>query len=65
LPQSINSLARVAGCPVDKASGIYLHKSLHEKVKKQEKIITIYAESRSRLNKALRYFEKNKFFEIR
>jgi AMP phosphorylase len=63
--KKINSLARVAGCPVDKASGIYLHKSLHEKVKKQEKIITIYAESRSRLNKALRYFEKNKFFEIR
>lgn len=63
--KKINSLARVAGCPVDKKAGIYLHKNLKEKVKKREKVLTIYAESRSRLNRAVRYFEKNKFFEIK
>ncbi len=63
--KKINSLARVAGCPIDKAAGIYLHKNLGDKIKKGEVVITLYAESRSRLNRAIRYFEKNRFFKVK
>ena len=63
--KKINSLARVAGCPSDKGAGLYLHKHLKDKVEKGEKILTIYAESSSRLKQALNYFHKNNFFEER
>lgn len=55
----INSLARVAGCPTDKYAGLYLHVMKNDKLKKSEKIITIYAESKPRLSEAVRYYEKN------
>ncbi|MEX2017347.1 MAG: AMP phosphorylase [Candidatus Pacearchaeota archaeon] len=48
----ISALARMAGCPIDKGSGIYLHKHVGDKVKKGEKIMTLYAESKHRLNEA-------------
>jgi len=54
----INLLARVAGCPIDKYAGIYLHHHVGEKVKKGEKILTIYAESKSRLVEAIKYYKE-------
>jgi len=48
----ISALARMAGCPIDKSSGIYLHKHVGDSVKKGEKIMTLYAESKHRLNEA-------------
>jgi thymidine phosphorylase len=48
----ISFLARLAGCPIDKYSGIYLHKHVGDEVKKGEKIMTIYCESKHRLNEA-------------
>lgn len=63
--KKINSLARIAGCPKDKKAGIYLYKNLKERVNKGEPILTIYAESRSRLEQAFKYFEKNEIFEIK
>ena len=56
----INSLVRVSGCPVDKSAGIYLYSHVGDKIKKGQKIITIYAESMSRLNEAKRFYEKEK-----
>ncbi len=56
----INSLARNAGCPVDKFSGIYLYVHKGNKVKKNEKLITIYSESRSRLKNAIEFYDKEK-----
>lgn len=56
----INELARSAGCPQDKGSGIYLHKKVGEKVKRGDKLITIYAESVSRLSEAINFYEKYK-----
>ena len=35
-------LARVAGCPTDKASGLYIHH--HVGKKKRDKLLTIYSE---------------------
>jgi putative thymidine phosphorylase len=58
--KKINSLARVAGCPVDKSSGLFLYKHFGDKVKKGEKMLTIYSESSSRLNEAMKYYKEKK-----
>ncbi|MBW6442468.1 thymidine phosphorylase [Patescibacteria group bacterium] len=58
--KKINSLARTAGCPVDKSSGIYLHIHQGDKIKKGQKIITIYTQSSSRLESAIDYYKKTK-----
>lgn len=63
--KKINHLARVAGCPADKFAGLYIYYNLNEKVKKGEKILTIYSESRSRLNQALKFYKDKKPIKIR
>ena len=55
-----NMLARVAGCPVDKSSGVYLHAHVGTRLKKGEKVLTIYSESRPRLREAIDYYYKEK-----
>lgn len=56
----ISSLARAAGSPLDKSAGLYLHVHLGYEVEKGQKIITIYSESKSRLNEALKFYNKQK-----
>ncbi len=63
--KKINSIARFAGCPVDKSAGLYLYHKLGDKVKKGEKLITIHSESKSRLNSAVNFFHKIKPIRIR
>jgi putative thymidine phosphorylase len=58
--KEINSLARIAGCPLDKFAGLYLHKHVDDKVKKGENILTIYSESLTELREALKYYKKIK-----
>ncbi|HJX49984.1 MAG TPA: thymidine phosphorylase [Candidatus Nanoarchaeia archaeon] len=58
--KKINSLARVAGSPGDKRAGLYLHVHKNFKVSKGDKLITLYAESNSRLYEAIKYFLKIK-----
>jgi len=58
--KEINNLARIAGCPLDKTAGLYLHKHVNDKITKGEKILTIYAESKTELKEALKYYEKTK-----
>jgi thymidine phosphorylase len=58
--KKINALCRFAGCPVDKFSGVYLHKHVGEKIKKGEKVLTIYSENPSKLEPAYEYYLKNK-----
>jgi putative thymidine phosphorylase len=58
--KKINSLARIAGSPLDKAAGLYLYKHVGEKIKKGEKFLTIYSESKSRLKESLRFFHSQK-----
>ena len=50
--RKISYIARLAGCPVDKGSGIFLYKHLNEKVKKGEKLFSIFAESKEKLEYA-------------
>lgn len=47
------SIARLAGAPLDKGAGVYLHKKVGDKVKKGETLFTIYAEFRSDYNFAI------------
>ena len=63
--KKISLLAITAGCPADKFAGLYLHKKKNHRVKKGEKIMTIYAESKSRLNEAVKFYEKEKPLKIK
>lgn len=56
--KKISFLARLAGCPMDKSSGVYLYLHINEKVKKREKILTVYASSKERLNQAISTYYK-------
>ncbi len=63
--KKINSLARISGCPVDKFSGVYLYFHVGDKLKKGEKILTIYSESNSRLKQAIKFYKKEKPIKFR
>lgn len=63
--QKINELARIAGSPVDKRSGIYLHFHVGGSVKKGDKLVTIYSETQARINEATRFFKESKPVKIR
>lgn len=58
--KKINSLARTAGCPMDKSAGLYLYNHVGAKLKKGDKIITIYAESKPRLRDAVNFYNEQK-----
>jgi putative thymidine phosphorylase len=58
--KKINFLARTAGCPMDKNAGLYLYNHVGDSIQKGEKIITIYSESKSRLNAAVSFFNSQK-----
>lgn len=60
----INSIARILGCPVDNASGIYLYKHKNDRIFIREKICTLYAESESKLNDALSFIKSSFPFNI-
>ncbi|PNX45690.1 MAG: hypothetical protein BV456_13260, partial [Thermoplasmata archaeon M8B2D] len=62
--KGINALCRVLGTPETKTAGVYLHKHVG-KVKKGEKIITLYSESRSKMGEARRFLRKFKPIEIK
>jgi AMP phosphorylase len=62
--KKIARLARVAGCPIDKFAGLYLPLNTGDLIKKGEKIVTIYSESKARLNQAIEFYEKEKPIRI-
>lgn len=63
--KKINTLARIAGCPTDKKSGVYLHHKENESVKKREKLLTIYSESKSRLREAFKFYKDQKPIKVK
>ncbi len=63
--KKINATARFAGCPVDKSAGLQIYFKLRDKVKKGDRLVTIYAESKTRLNSAVNFFHKSKPIRIR
>ncbi|MEK6847882.1 MAG: thymidine phosphorylase [Nanoarchaeota archaeon] len=54
--RKMNNLAKIAGSPIDKSAGVYLYHHVGEKVKKGEKLVTIYSETKTRLNEAAKFF---------
>ncbi|MEK6908550.1 MAG: thymidine phosphorylase [Nanoarchaeota archaeon] len=58
--QNINYLARITGCPIDKASGIYIYKHIGEKIFKGDKLATLFSESKLKLNESIKFFKKQK-----
>jgi len=64
-PGDFISLARIAGCPADKYSGLYLYNHLEDKIRKNDKILTIYSESKSRLIQAIDFYNKVRPVKIR
>jgi len=63
--KKLNSLARVSGSPADSKAGTYLHVRVKDKIKKNEKILTIYSESKVRLNEALRFYKATNPIKIK
>ncbi len=57
--QKINYMARLAGCPLDKSSGLYIYKHVGERLRHGERIITIFSESKQKLKESIKFFKKN------
>ncbi len=53
----INETCRILGTPQNIGAGIYLHKNLG-KIKKSEKILTMYSESEDKLKAAMNYYKR-------
>src|SRR3989344_5590909 len=56
--RAIARISRLAGCPKDKGAGIMLWKKKGDKVMKGEKMLTIFAESRQKLNYVKEFLEE-------
>lgn len=56
--ETIAKVARLAGAPIDPEAGIYLYKHCGDKVKKGEKIMTIYSRSAHKLSYAIKALQK-------
>jgi thymidine phosphorylase len=62
--KKINHLARLTGAPNDKASGLFLHCLEGKKVKRGDKLLAIYSQSKSRLRQAIRFYNKERPIKI-
>ena len=56
----LSEVARAAGSPKDKGAGVLLHKKLGDKVKKGEKLFTVYAEKMRKLERVRKIFDEEK-----
>lgn len=56
--KSLNSLCRILGTPETSGAGAYLHSHLG-KIKKGEKLITLYSESKSKMKDGLKFWKTN------
>ena len=61
----ISRIARIAGAPLNKSAGIYLHKHVGNKVKRGNTLFTIYSESRQKLSFAKEVLKNVKVFNIK
>lgn len=60
----VDDVARTLGAPHEKPAGIYINKRLGQKVRKGERIYTLYAENEDRIRLALEALKKKKIFRI-
>ena len=62
---AISRIARIAGAPHDKGAGLYLYKHIGDKVKRREKLFTIYSENEHEFGFAVDFSRKNNAFVVR
>jgi len=55
----INRIAKIAGCPAAKKSGIYIHAKIGAQVQEGDVIFSIYSDSEQRLDEAVQYYNAN------
>lgn len=63
--RTIDDITRILGAPYDKQAGVYLHKRYGERVKKKDKLYTIYSSSQDREKLARKALQKNSIYIIR
>lgn len=63
--KTISKIARLAGAPLDKGAGIYLHCIRGDRIEKGDKLFTIYAESEAKLSFAIKALENLEPVEMR
>jgi AMP phosphorylase len=61
----VDQVARVLGAPHEKLAGIYINKRLGQKVRKGERLYTLYAQNKDRIDLALNVLENKKIFKIK
>ena len=61
----INLTTRALWAPIDDQGGLYLHKKLGDKVKKNDIIYVMYANQKSKIDMALESLKWKKMYEIR
>jgi AMP phosphorylase len=61
--KKINLIGHIAGSPMDKGAGIYLNHHVGDKMQKGDILMTIYADSKNRLDNALEVYNKTKPIE--
>tara|TARA_R110002153_G_scaffold18021_3_gene63002 strand:+ start:50196 stop:51740 length:1545 start_codon:yes stop_codon:yes gene_type:complete len=61
----IASIARLAGAPLDKGAGVYIHKKVGDKIAKGEPLFTIYAEFNADFNFAITAEQKYPCYTIK
>ena len=62
--ETIAKAARMAGAPDDKGAGLYIYKKVHELVQPGDKLYTLYAENKFKLDLALELIHKHNGFHI-
>lgn len=60
----ISALARHCGCPKDKGAGLYIHKHINDRVRKDEPLFTLYSESREKLTHAKELLAEGSPYEL-
>ncbi|MBR2140964.1 MAG: thymidine phosphorylase family protein [Rickettsiales bacterium] len=63
--RKLSYLAKLAGCPSQKAAGVYLYKHLGDKVKKGEKLFTIHSNSKGELDLAIQLTKEVEIIKIK
>ncbi len=61
----VSKIAKIAGAPKSKGCGIYLYINLGQKIKKGDKLFTIYSNSKTKLDFAYEFYIKKKHDFIR
>ena len=63
--KKLSQLAKLAGCPTQKAAGVCIYKHLKDSVKKGEKLYTIYTNSKGEMEMALKFAEESNIMKIK